>query len=99
MTRRLRDAFSLRARAGVAAGRTLFYGTGGAVRGNIRNSFTTSNTANSFTGNGNEKGWGYIVGGGGRAPAVQRPVARRPISLPEHRGDDYVVRAGPALRG
>jgi len=45
MTRRLRDVFSLRARAGVATGSTLIYGTGGVVRGSIRNSFTTSNTA------------------------------------------------------
>jgi outer membrane immunogenic protein len=99
MTRRLRDAFSLRARAGVATGSTLFYGTGGVVRGSFRNSFTTSNTANSFTGSGNEKGWGYAVGGGveqrlGTGFSVGVQYLYRSI-----KADDYVVRAGPGTAG
>lgn len=64
LTRRLRDNASLRARAGVALGNTLVYGTGGIAYGKIRNSFTTSNMLNSFTPTGNEKAWGYRVGGG-----------------------------------
>jgi outer membrane immunogenic protein len=99
MTRRLRDTFSLRARAGVAAGRTLFYGTGGIVRGSIRNSFSTSNTANSFTGNGNEKGWGYQFGGG----VEQRLGSNFSIGLQylyqSIDAGDYVVRAGPGTAG
>jgi outer membrane immunogenic protein len=99
MTRRLRDAFSLRARAGIAAGDNLFYGTGGIVRGSFRNSFSTSNTANSFTGNGNEKGYGYILGGGaehrfGRNFSVGLEYQYRSI-----KADDYVVRAGPGTAG
>jgi outer membrane immunogenic protein len=99
MTRRLRDAFSLRARAGVATGSTLFYGTGGVVRGSFRNSFTTSNTVNSFTGNGNEKGWGFAVGGGveqrlGTGFSVGVQYLYRSIEA-----DDYVVRAGPGTAG
>lgn len=99
MTRRLRDVFSLRARAGVATGSTLLYGTGGIVQGNIRNSFTTSNTANSFTGNGNEKGWGYAVGGGveqrlGTSFSIGLQYLYRSIDA-----GDYVVRAGPGTAG
>jgi outer membrane immunogenic protein len=99
MTRRLRDVFSLRARAGVAAGSRLLYGTAGVVRGSIRNSFTTSNTVNSFTGNGNEKGWGYAVGGG----LEQRLGANFTIGLQylyrSIDAGDYVVRAGPGTAG
>jgi outer membrane immunogenic protein len=99
MTRRLRDVFSLRARAGVSTGPTLFYGTGGVVRGSIRNSFTTSNTANSFTGNGNEKGWGYAFGGG----VEQRMGANFSVGLQylyrSIDAGDYVVRAGPGTAG
>ena len=99
MSRRLKDAFSLRARAGVSTGSTLFYGTGGVVRGSFRNSFSTSNTANSFTGNGNEKGWGYAVGGGieqrfGTGFSVGVQYLYRSI-----KADDYVVRAGPGTAG
>lgn len=99
MTRRLRDVFTLRARAGVSTGSTLFYGTGGVVRGSIRNSFTTSNTANSFTGNGNEKGWGYALGGG----VEQRVGANFSVGLQylyrSIDSGDYVVRAGPGTAG
>jgi outer membrane immunogenic protein len=102
MTRRLRDAFSLRARAGVSmgsTGSTLVYGTGGVVRGSIRNSFTTSNAANSFTGNGNEKGWGYTFGGG----VEQRLGANFSVGLQylyrSIDAGDYVVRAGPGTAG
>jgi outer membrane immunogenic protein len=99
MTRRLRDVFSLRARAGVSTGSTLFYGTGGVVRGSIRNSFSTSNTANSFTGNGNEKGWGYALGAGveqriGTGFSVGLQYLYRSIDA-----GDYVVRAGPGTAG
>lgn len=99
MTRRLRDVFTLRARAGVSTGSTLFYGTGGVARGSIRNSFTTSNTANSFTGNGNEKGWGYTAGGG----VEQRLGANFSVGLQylyrSIDAGDYVVRAGPGTAG
>jgi outer membrane immunogenic protein len=99
MTRRLRDSATLRARAGVALNRTLIYGTAGLAHGRIRNSFSTSNTANSFTGNGNEKGWGYAVGGGveqrvGRGFSVGLQYLYKSIDA-----GDYVVRAGPGTAG
>jgi len=95
MTRRLRDVMTIRARAGFASGRTLFYATGGLAYGNVRNSFTTSNAANSFTDNGNEHGWGYVLGGGierklGSNFSVGVQYLYRTVDA-----GDYVVRAGP----
>ncbi|HTU10989.1 MAG TPA: outer membrane beta-barrel protein [Allosphingosinicella sp.] len=95
MTRRLRDVMTIRARAGFASGPTLFYATGGLAYGNIRNSFSTSNTANSFTDNGNEHGWGYVFGGGverklGSNFSVGLQYLYRSVDA-----GDYVVRAGP----
>lgn len=100
MTRRLRDNGSLRLRAGFALGDTLIYGTGGVAYGKIRNSFTTSNTANTFTNTGNEDAWGYRVGGG-----VEERIARN-LSLglqyayTSLETEDFRVRAGaPAPAG
>lgn len=97
MTRRMRDNASIRARVGVGLGNTLIYGTGGAAWGKIRNSFATSNTANSFTNTGNEDSWGYRVGGG----IEQRVAPNFSIGLQylhtSLKDDDYRVRAqGPA---
>ena len=64
MTRRLKDNASIRLRAGYSLGTTLVYGTGGGAYGKIRNSFRTSNGANSFATNGNDHAWGYRYGGG-----------------------------------
>ncbi len=99
MTHTLRDSFSLRARVGFGSGATLFYGTGGVVRGSFRNSFSTSNAANSFVGNGNEKGWGYVLGGG----VEQRLTPSLSLGLQylyrSIDAGDYVVRAGPGTAG
>lgn len=99
MTRELRDAASLRARAGVITGETLIYATGGLAYGKLRNSFSTSNGANSFTGNGNESGFGYALGGG----VEQRLAKKFTIGLQylyrSIAAGDYVVRAGPGTAG
>lgn len=64
-SRRLRDTAAIRARAGLAFGRTLAYGTGGFAYGKIRRDFTTSNGLNTFTESGDdEDSYGYRVGGG-----------------------------------
>ena len=99
LTRSLRDTAALRARAGVALGNTLVYGTGGVVRGKIRNSFTTSNTANVFTNTGNDKAWGYRAGGGveQRFGGFSLGIQYLYTSLKD---DDFRVRAGgPAPAG
>ncbi|MFC3712749.1 outer membrane protein [Sphingoaurantiacus capsulatus] len=64
MTRRLRDNYSIRARAGFGTDQFLVYGTGGWAWGKVKNSFSTSNTANSFTTNGNDTADGYRLGVG-----------------------------------
>jgi outer membrane immunogenic protein len=96
-TRRLRDNAALRARAGLAMGRTLVYGTGGIAWGRIRNSFDTSNTANTFANSGNDDAWGYRIGAG-----VEQRVGRNfSIGLQylytSLKDEDFRVRAaGPA---
>ena len=95
MTRRLRDVITVRGRIGVATGRALVYATGGLAYGGIRNSFATTNTANSFTGNGNEHGWGGAAGGGVEyrfsGPfSVGLEYLYRAVDA-----NDYTVRAGP----
>lgn len=64
ITRKLKDNYSIRARAGIGTETMLFYGTGGMAWGKVKNSFATSNTVNSFTGSGNDTAKGYRVGAG-----------------------------------
>lgn len=100
LTRELRDTASLRARVGFASGNTLVYGTGGVAWGKIRNSFSTSNTANVFTNSGNDDAWGYRAGGG----VEQRLGGGLSIGVQylytSLKDDDFRVRAGgPAPAG
>jgi outer membrane immunogenic protein len=67
MTRKLDYTASIRGRIGITPGTmrtTLFYATGGALYGKVKNSFSTTNTANSFTTNGDKDAWGFSGGGG-----------------------------------
>jgi len=67
MTRTPDYTASIRGRLGFTPGparSTLFYATGGALYGKVKNSFSTSNTANSFISNGNSDAWGFSGGGG-----------------------------------
>jgi outer membrane immunogenic protein len=67
LTRKLDYTASIRGRIGFTPApmrTTLFYATGGATYGKIKNSFTTTNTANSFTASGNQDVWGFSGGGG-----------------------------------
>lgn len=67
MTRSLKYAASIRGRVGLTPAplrSTLFYVTGGASYGRVENSFSTSNTVNSFATNGAQDAWGYSAGGG-----------------------------------
>jgi outer membrane immunogenic protein len=63
-TRKLTDLKAIRARGGWAMGPTLFYATGGYAEGNMKQSFNTTNTANSFpeTGGGDADGWQWGLG-------------------------------------
>lgn len=97
LTRELRDSYAIRGRVGYGFGETLVYGTGGIAWGKVKNSFTTSNTVNTFTTNGNDTARGYRVGAG-----VERRISRN-LTLgvtylhTQLNDGDYRVRAsGPA---
>lgn len=65
MTRELDWNAALRLRAGMVAGEsTLFYATGGGAYAKLNNSFSSSNTANSFAVIGDDMAWGWQAGGG-----------------------------------
>ncbi|EQB32112.1 outer membrane protein [Sphingobium ummariense] len=65
LVRRLDWEAAARLRAGYSFNRTLVYATGGLAYGKFKNSFLTTNTANSFSeDNRTEDDWGYTVGGG-----------------------------------
>lgn len=98
MTRELDYTASIRGRIGLTPGSqrtTLFYVTGGALYGKVQNSFTTSNTANSFTTNGDSDAWGFSGGGG-----VEQKIGRNfSVGLEyvynELQDDNARVRVGP----
>lgn len=64
MTRALDWEGSVRGRLGYAANNTLFYGTFGGGYAKIKQSFATTNTANAFAINGDDKQFGFLGGGG-----------------------------------
>ncbi len=94
-TRELDYTLGARARVGYAARGALFYATGGAAYGKIDNSFRTSNTANSFTGNGSTKSWGYSYGGGAEVKVAKNLSIGLEYLYTNYVDDDYVIRVGP----
>jgi outer membrane immunogenic protein len=97
-TRRLTDNASLRARAGASFGRTLVYGTGGIAYGKIRRSFATSNVVNTVTeSEGDDKAWGYRVGGGVEQRVSDNfSIGVQYLFTSFRDNDDYTVRLGGA---
>ena len=93
MTREIDVNASARLRLGYAANRTLFYATGGAAYARIDHSFSTTNTANAFTGSGKRDAWGYTAGGG----IEQKLGAHFSVGLEylytQVKDDNYIVRA------
>lgn len=63
-TRDLNGVTAVRGRAGYAFGTSLLYATGGMAWGDMAQSFTTTNTANSFTRTGGSDVHGYQLGVG-----------------------------------
>ncbi len=61
-TRKLNNVLAARARAGYAFDENLVYVTGGYARGNVRRSFTTTNTVNAFPRSGGGDADGYQIG-------------------------------------
>ncbi|NCP13084.1 MAG: porin family protein [Sphingomonadales bacterium] len=87
-----------RGRLGISPGdgRTLFYATGGAGFAKIERSFTTTNGANSFTGD-NDSDWefGYQVGGGAELMLTRNIGLGLEYLYSSFNDDDYTVAVGP----
>jgi outer membrane immunogenic protein len=94
-TRELDYSLQARARIGYAARGALFYATGGAGYGKIDNSFSTTNTANSFADNGSTKSWGYSYGGGAEVKIARNFSIGLEYLYTNFVDDDYVVNVGP----
>lgn len=93
-TRELDYALQARARVGYAARGALFYATGGAAYAKIDNSFSSSNTANSFTTNGSTKSWGYSYGGGAEVKIAKNLSIGLEYLYTNYVDDDYRVSVG-----
>lgn len=94
-TRDLDYVLAARARAGYAFDRYLVYGTAGFAWGELDHSFTTTNTANSFTPSGDGDNAGYQVGAGfemmlGESMSVGVEYLRTSLD-----DDEYTVDIGP----
>jgi outer membrane immunogenic protein len=94
-TRELDYSLGARGRIGYAARGALFYATGGVTYGKIDNSFSTSNTANSFTTNGGTKSWGYTYGGGTEVKVAKNLSIGVEYLYTNYVDDDFRVNVGP----
>lgn len=63
-TRELKWVSGFRGRAGAGVGSVLIYGTAGAAWAKVDQSFTTSNTVNTFVEDSDDMAWGVQFGGG-----------------------------------
>lgn len=96
--RKIDGMLALRGRIGVAFGNAdehLIYGTAGVARAKIENDFDTSNTANSFTGNGNHHASGYQAGLGYERRLGQNFSVGIEYLFTRLEDEDYRVRVGP----
>lgn len=101
-SRKSKYQVGLRARVGYTPNNsTLFYGTGGVAYARMKNSFRTTNTANSFTPSGNSNASGYQLGGGveqklGRNFSIGFEMIHTSLSDDDYiTKEPYVVRVGP----
>ncbi|SEM48782.1 outer membrane immunogenic protein [Sphingomonas gellani] len=93
MTRSIDWEASVRGRVGYAVDATLFYGTFGTGYARIDRSFSTTNTANAFTGRGDRNQFGLLGGGG-----IEQKVGRNlsfglEYMYHQYRDNDYRVQA------
>ncbi|RYE62900.1 MAG: porin family protein [Oxalobacteraceae bacterium] len=94
--RRLDHAFALRARAGFTpGGGALFYATGGGSYSKIDHTFSTTNTANSFTQvNDGKYVWGWQAGGGAEIMLTDNVSLGLEYLYNRHRDSKYRVDVG-----
>lgn len=94
-TRQVENMAALRARAGFAVGPALLYATGGAATAKVKNSFRTTNTANSFTvRQDDDQADGYQLGAGMEWRLAPNLSLTGEYLYSNLQQDDYVVRVG-----
>jgi len=100
MSRELDNVVSLRGRIGYTvggSGNNLVYATAGIARADIKNIYTTSNGANTFTNNGNHSGLGHQYGLGFERWLSDSLTLSIEYLVTSVEDNDYRVRAaGPA---
>ncbi len=95
-TRQVENMAALRARIGFPVGPALLYATGGAATAKVKNSFRTTNTANSFTvRNDDDQADGYQLGGGVEWRLAPNLSLTGEYLYSNLQQDNYVVRVGP----
>lgn len=94
-TREIDYSLGARLRVGYAARGALFYATGGGAYAKIKNSFATSNTANSFANNGNTTSLGYAAGGGAEVKVTKKISLGLEYLYTNYSKDKYRVNVGP----
>lgn len=92
-TRKLTDMIQVRARGGYAFGDTLVYATGGYAKGNMKHSFRTTNTVNSFPARGGGDADGYQLGFGVEHKFTPNIVLGAEFIRTSFKDDDYTVQA------
>ena len=95
LTRELDYSLGARVRAGYTAGPALLYATGGVAYARIDNSFSTTNTANSFANNGKTGSFGYSAGGGAEAKVTQNISVGVEYLYTNFTKDNFRVNVGP----
>ena len=91
---------ALRARAGLTSGKALVYATGGAVYAKMDNSFSSTNTANTFTQNGADKWeWGWQAGAGAELALTRNASIGVEYLYNRINNDGYSVTVGQGTAG
>ena len=98
-TRDLDYTLAARARAGYAFDNYLVYATGGMAWGQLDRSFTTTNTANSFTPSGDDDATGYQLGAGVDMMWSENMTIGLEYLRTSLEDDEYVVDVGPGTAG
>ncbi|MDC7684353.1 outer membrane beta-barrel protein [Asticcacaulis sp. BYS171W] len=94
-TRKTGTVTALRGRAGYAMNDYLLYGTAGFAWADLDRSFTTTNTANSFTPRGGDNAKGYQIGFGTEKKVMENWTLGAEYLYTSLDDDDYTVRVGP----
>jgi outer membrane immunogenic protein len=95
MTRSINHNGRLAVRGGFAAGKNLFYATGGLSIARIKNRFDTTNVVNRFTNNGNSTATGFNLGGGYERKITDNISLGVEYLYTDLGDDEFRVRSGP----